>query len=137
MLDPKWRRVSNRACAMHLTLEKLWKAVWHMADGLIDRLPALALALIVFFLFYCLSHIAARVIRKAVSKRRQNLALVFARLTAGATILLGLMVAISIVVPSFQVADLINILGIRGVVIGFAFQNIMQNFLHGPLILMA
>ena len=39
---------------------------------------------------------------------------------------LGLMVSISIVAPSFQVADLIKILGIGGVAIGFAFQNILE-----------
>src|SRR5579859_5636717 len=43
------------------------------------------------------------------------------------------MVSISIVAPSFQVADLIKILGIGGVAIGFAFQNILQNFLAGLL----
>src|SRR5215475_5086765 len=46
-----------------------------------------------------------------------------------------LVVALSIVAPSFQAADLIKILGISGVAIGFAFQNILQNFLAGLLLL--
>ena len=41
----------------------------------------------------------------------------------------------SIVAPSFQAVDLIKILGIGGVAIGFAFQNILQNFLAGLLLL--
>jgi len=49
--------------------------------------------------------------------------------------LLGFLVAASIVAPSFQAADLIKILGIGGVAIGFAFQNILQNFLAGLLLL--
>src|SRR5215469_15730444 len=106
-----------------------------MIDGLIDRLPALILAIVVFIAFYGLSHFAARAIQKAVSKRRQNLAIVFAGLTAGATIMFGLLVAISIVAPSFQASDLIKIVGIGGVAIGFAFQNILQNFLAGLLLL--
>src|SRR4029077_1671977 len=36
-----------------------------------------------------------------------------------------------------QVSDLIKILGIGGVAIGFAFQNILQNFLAGLLLLWA
>jgi small conductance mechanosensitive channel len=48
-----------------------------------------------------------------------------------------LLVAMSIVAPSFQAADLIKILGIGGVAIGFAFQNILQNFLAGLLLLWA
>jgi len=62
---------------------------------------------------------------------------VFARLTGAATILLGFLVAFSVVSPSFQVGDLIKILGIIGVAIGFAFQNILQNFLAGLLLLWA
>jgi hypothetical protein len=36
---------------------------------------------------------------------------------------------------SFQAADLIKMLGIGSVAIGFAFQNILQNFLAGILLL--
>jgi small conductance mechanosensitive channel len=120
---------------MNSTLPKLWEATRHMANSFLDRLPALILSIVVFIAFYGLSHIAARAIEQAVSKRRQNLALVFARLTAGVTILFGLLIAISIVAPSFQASDLIKILGIGGVAIGFAFQNILQNFLAGLLLL--
>jgi small conductance mechanosensitive channel len=120
---------------MNSTLDKLVGAARHMVDAFIDRLPALVLAIAVFVVFYGFSHLAARLIRKAASKRHQNLALVFARLTAGTTILFGLLVAISIVAPSFQASDLIKILGIGGVAIGFAFQNILQNFLAGLLLL--
>jgi small-conductance mechanosensitive channel len=40
------------------------------------------------------------------------------------------------VAPSFQAADLIKLLGIGTVAIGFAFQNILQNFLAGILLLL-
>jgi small-conductance mechanosensitive channel len=116
---------------------KLWEAVRHQIDSFIDRSPALALAICIFLAFYGASRLVARAIQQAVSKHRQNLALVFARLTGGATILLGLMVSISIVAPSFHVADPIKVLGIGGVAIGFAFQNILQNFLAGLLLLWA
>jgi len=39
--------------------------------------------------------------------------------------------------PFFPASDLIKILGISGVAIGFAFQNILQNFLAGLLLLWA
>jgi small conductance mechanosensitive channel len=57
------------------------------------------------------------------------------RQTVGSCPAYGLLVAISIVSPSFQASDLIKILGIGGVAIGFAFQNILQNFLAGLLLL--
>lgn len=108
-----------------------------MVDTFIGRLPALIVAGILFLLFYCLSLVVTRLIRRATPKERENLGIVFGRLAAGTTILLGLLVSFSIVAPSFQASDLIKILGIGGVAIGFAFQNILQNFLAGLLLLWA
>jgi small conductance mechanosensitive channel len=120
---------------MHTTLQKLWVAADHMLDSFIGRLPALLMGIIVFIAFYLLSRLVARAIWDTVSKRRQNLAAIFARLTAGATVSLGLLLALSVAAPSFQTSDLIKILGIGGVAIGFAFQNILQNFVAGILLL--
>jgi len=98
-------------------------------EGVISRLPSLILAIIVFVLFYALSILVGRIIRRSSRGRRENLGVVFGRLFGWATILLGFLIAVSIVAPSFQTADLIKVLGIGGVAIGFAFQNILQNFL--------
>jgi small-conductance mechanosensitive channel len=40
------------------------------------------------------------------------------------------------VIPTFQAGDLVQLLGISGVAIGFAFRDILQNFLSGILILL-
>ena len=88
-------------------------------------------------IFYFGSIVISRVIHRATRANRRNLGIVFARLTGAAIILFGLLVAFSIVAPSFQAADLIKILGIGSVAIGFAFQNILQNFLAGLLLLWA
>jgi len=122
---------------MGTSFDKFWDATRHMIESVISRLPSLILASIVFLGFYMLSVFIGRVIRRSTRGRRQNLGMVFARLVGAATILLGLLVAISIVAPSFQAADLVKILGIGGVAIGFAFQNILQNFLAGLLLLWA
>ena len=83
---------------------------------------------------YCWSCI----IRRATRDNRRNLGVVFARLSGAAVVLLGLLIAFSIVAPSFEAGDLIKVLGIgRSVAIGFAFQNILQNFLAGLLLLWA
>jgi small conductance mechanosensitive channel len=120
---------------MNSTVDKFWLAEQHMVGTFIDRLPAFAVGVFVFILFYGLSVIVDGVIRKSVPRHRQNLGVVFARLAGGATVLLGFLVAFSIVAPSFQAGDLIKVLGIGGVAIGFAFQNILQNFLAGLLLL--
>jgi small-conductance mechanosensitive channel len=57
-------------------------------------------------------------------------------LSQGVVILVGLFVALSIVIPSFKAGDLVQLLGISGVAFGFAFRDILQNFLAGILILL-
>ena len=49
---------------------------------------------------------------------------------------LGVLVALSIALPSFKANDLIQVLGISSVAIGFAFRDIFQNFLAGLIILL-
>jgi small conductance mechanosensitive channel len=120
---------------MNSPLSIIWEATKHMFNTFISRLPSLAVAALVFIAFYVLSVFVDRMIRRVVSKRRYNLAVLFSRLAGGATIFLGLLVSFSVVAPSFQASDLIKILGIGGVAIGFAFQNILQNFLAGLLLL--
>jgi small conductance mechanosensitive channel len=106
-------------------------------DSFFARLPALLLGIVVFLMFYLLSIVVSRVIHSTTRRFRPNLGAVFARITGAAIILLGFLVAFSVVAPSFQASDLIKILGIGGVAIGFAFQNILQNFLAGLLLLWA
>jgi small-conductance mechanosensitive channel len=59
-----------------------------------------------------------------------------ARLVHTGIAVLGFLIALSVIAPSFQAADLIKILGVGTVAIGFAFQNILQNFLAGILLLL-
>jgi small conductance mechanosensitive channel len=120
-----------------MSFEKFWESAHHMIESMILRLPSLILAIIVFVFFYGLSIFVGRIIRRSTRGRRENLGMVFGRLFGWATILFGFLLAVSIIAPSFQAADLIKVLGIGGVAIGFAFQNILQNFLAGLLLLWA
>jgi small-conductance mechanosensitive channel len=58
------------------------------------------------------------------------------RLVQTSIVILGFLVALSVIAPSFQASDLVKLLGIGTVAIGFVFQNILQNFLGGILLLM-
>jgi small conductance mechanosensitive channel len=115
----------------------VWVSAQHMVDNLLARLPSLAVAIVVFLIFYFASVLLSRIILRTTKQHRRNLGVVFARVAGAAVVLLGLLVGFSIVAPSFQAADLIKILGIGSVAIGFAFQNILQNFLAGLLLLWA
>jgi hypothetical protein len=68
-----------------------------MADTFLARLPSLALAVIVFCLFYGGSNLVSRLILRATATRRHNVGVVFARLVGVAVVLLGFLVSFSIV----------------------------------------
>jgi small conductance mechanosensitive channel len=63
----------------------------------------------------------------------RGVALLVGRLVQTTIIVVGFLIAFSVVAPSFHAGDLIKMLGIESVAIGFAFQNILQNFLAGIL----
>ncbi len=109
-----------------------------MVNEFLILLPNLVLALIVFAIFFFIARTMKRTVRKLTRDRRQarNLGLVLGRLAQGATILAGLFISLSIVIPSLKASDLVQLLGISGVAIGFAFRDILQNFLAGILILL-
>ena len=120
---------------MHVNFGAFWNSLHHIIETFIGRLPSLAIAIFVFICFYTLSKLVSRLIRRATHGHRANLGVVFARLIGAAVVMLGLLVGLAVVAPSFQASDLIKILGIGSVAIGFAFQNILQNFLAGLLLL--
>ncbi len=109
-----------------------------MLNGFITLLPNIILALIVFAIFLFVARTIKKVVRNLTRNRRQahNLGMVLGRLAQGTTILVGLFIALSIVIPSLNANDLVQLLGISGVAIGFAFRDILQNFLAGILILL-
>jgi len=109
-----------------------------MLDGFILLLPNMVLASIVFTIFFFVARTIKKVVRKLTRDRRQarNLGMVLGRLVQGITILVGLFIALSIMIPSLRANDLVQLLGISSVAIGFAFRDILQNFLAGILILL-
>lgn len=109
-----------------------------MLNSFIIMLPNLVLALIVFAIFFFIARGIKKAVRNLTRDRREarNLGMVLGRLAQGATILVGLFIALSIVIPSLKASDLVQLLGISGVAIGFAFRDILQNFLAGILILL-
>src|SRR6476469_677077 len=123
---------------MKAEISAVWVKIQSMIDGLIILLPNIVLALIVFAIFFFFGRAIKRTVRQLTRNHHQarNLGLVLGRLAQGTIVLVGLFVALSIVIPTFKAGDLIQLLGISGVAIGFAFRDILQNFLAGILILL-
>ncbi|MEG3968615.1 mechanosensitive ion channel family protein [Microcoleus sp. T2B6] len=123
---------------MKAEISIVWKKIQSMIDGFMIMLPNIVLALIVFAIFYFVGRQIKRVVRRVTRHHHQarNLGLVLGRLAQSAIVLVGLFISLSIIIPTFKAGDLIQLLGISGVAIGFAFRDILQNFLAGILILL-
>lgn len=117
-------------------LKTAWQQLMQMVRGTIELLPNILIAIIVFIIFWFIAKFSRRLI-KNLTRRKQsrNLGLVLARLSQGLVILIGGFVSLAIVIPSFKPGDLVQLLGVSGVAVGFAFRDILQNFLAGILIL--
>ncbi len=123
---------------MTTEISTAWDKVQSMINGFIVLLPNIVLALIVFTLFFFIARSIREVVKRLTRNRRhaRNLGLVLGRLAQGGTVLIGLFISLTIVIPSLKAGDLVQLLGISGVAIGFAFRDILQNFLAGILILL-
>lgn len=116
------------AQTFHIFLSNILKTLLSLLEGLV---------------VYGLFHIAARIVRRTVSRLtvqgkhgRKSVGLGIARLAEGSIIVLGLILALLIAVPSFTASQLVELFGLGGVAFGFAFREILQNFLAGILILL-
>lgn len=122
---------------MNYGLEQIWTTLQQMLNHSLQRLPQISVAIVVFAIFYAVAKLTRFIIRRATDKNEhtRNVGIVTARLTFASLLLVGLLVAIAIVAPSFRAANLIQLLGIGSVAVGFAFRDVLQNFLAGILLL--
>ncbi|MEL6440638.1 MAG: mechanosensitive ion channel family protein [Cyanobacteria bacterium J06621_8] len=117
-------------------VQTTWQQLIDMAKGAIQLLPNIATAIVLFILFWFIAKFSRRIIKNVTRKKKsRNLGLVLARLSQGLIILFGAFISLAIVIPSFKPGDLVQLLGVSGVAVGFAFRDIFQNFLAGILIL--
>jgi small conductance mechanosensitive channel len=100
-------------------------------------LPNLGIALVVFLIFLAVAWgVRAGVSRFFHHRGRPDLAALLAGFARWSIIALGLLVVATIVFPSVKPADVLATLGIGSIAIGFAFKDILQNWLAGLLILL-
>jgi len=119
-------------------LSNAWKSGGRIVDSAVGLLPNLLLAALVLFITLIVAKLAKSFVRHLAQRhqRRQSLGILLGQLSQLTIVILGFLIGLSIIAPSFHMVDLIKILGIGSVAIGFAFQNILQNFLAGILLLL-
>lgn len=106
-------------------------------DGFIRLVPNIVVGIILFLIFYGVARWVAGVIRRRLTNSdRANLGEVAGGFVKYAIYIVGLLLALTVIIPSLRPGDLIAGLGVSSVAIGFAFKDILQNWLAGLLILL-
>ena len=116
-------------------LQPTWNKVQELGQTTLRRLPLIAIALVTIALFT----LAGRLISKAFSPTRrfglnELSANLIKRTTRLAFIGLGIFVALEILDATAIASALLGVAGVAGLALGFAFRNIVENYLAGILL---
>lgn len=105
---------------------------------LIAFLPRVGMGILVFLVFLWLAHWAARVVGRIFERRAKKLdptlVLLFTRLTRWSIVVVGIISAVETL--GVNVSSLLAGLGIVGLTVGFALQDIAKNFTAGLLLML-
>jgi small conductance mechanosensitive channel len=99
-------------------------------------IPNLILAAIVALVFFALAWLFGALLRHLVTRAgRRDLAHMLASFAFWVTAFVGFLAVLTVVLPSMKPADIFTSLGVGSVALGFAFKDILQNFIAGFFIL--
>ncbi|MBB3032832.1 mechanosensitive ion channel family protein [Alteriqipengyuania lutimaris] len=120
------------------TLATLQDQLVDMAEGFIRALPNIAIAVVILVITWIVARLAVRGVSRAIgnTEMRPSLQNLIDTVVKLGIWIVGLMIALIVVMPGMTPASLIAGLGIGAVAIGFAFQDIFENFLAGVLIML-
>jgi small conductance mechanosensitive channel len=117
-------------------LSFFWEKVQALTQNFLEMLPNLSIGIVILILFYVAGKITRNTVRNVMKNHKHyNLSLVAGRLAQWTLTLLGILIALAIVFPSITTADIVGGLGVGSIALGFAFKDILQNYLAGILIL--
>lgn len=106
-------------------------------DGFIKALPNILVGIVVFIVMLYLGRWLGRLVKRMLkNKGRNNFGDLLGAFTRYLITIAGIALSLTIMAPNLSPADLIASLGVSSVAIGFAFQDILQNWLAGILILL-
>jgi len=119
-------------------VQTLHNQIERMVRGFIQALPTLAIAIVILLITWVVAKYAIRIADRITgrTKLREDLKQLLDTLVRLAIWIVGIVIALTVAIPSFTPASAFAGLGIGAVAIGFAFQDIFQNFLAGVLIML-
>ena len=119
------------------SVKTLFRQLHNMWQGFITLLPKLVIAAVVLAITWLAARVISSLIAKAANRAnsRPSLVNLMRQLSYMAVWVFGAIVAATIVFPGLNVGNLVATLGLTSIALGFAFKDIIENFLAGVLIL--
>lgn len=119
------------------TVEILITQLHSMWEGMISLLPSLTIAILLLLVTWIVARFASNIADRLTVKTamRPSLRELVETLVRIVIWMVGLLIALTILLPDLTPGSLIAGLGIGTVAIGFAFQDIFENFFAGILIM--
>lgn len=113
-------------------------SVRQIAESFLSHLPNLVIAALVLLIFWALNHIANNIFSNLLSrlKIRNSLKELFRKIISISVWVFAILIAATIVFPSFTPSKILTVVGLSSIAVGFAFKDIFENFLAGILILL-
>ena len=104
---------------------------------LYQAVPRLLIATVVVVVLYYMGKLLSFTLLAGHDgwRGRENLKRAVSRLFQSIVLAISLLIAATVVFPTVTAGGLIQLLGISGIAVGFAFKDIFQNFLAGILLL--
>lgn len=119
-------------------LQEIKVSLLRIFGSSIEAIPAILVAIAILFLTRYAANLTRRM--AAVAGRRmlksQSLRSLLIQMSYVGTWVVGILFASVIAFPDLGLGDIIGLLGLGSVAIGFAFQDIFKNFLAGVLLLL-
>lgn len=120
-----------------MLFERIQESMLDLIDGFIKLLPGITFAILIILLTSYAANLSRRLIRKTSERlvKSPSLQLLAMQIARIGTWTVGLIIAATAVFPDLKLGDIVGLLGLGSVAIGFAFQDIFKNFLAGVLLL--
>lgn len=123
---------------MTAILQEIQSRLIELVGAAVQLLPALIIAAIVLFGTKwgakTVQRVASSTSRRLI--RSRSLQSLIAQMSYVATWVVGVLAACVIAFPNLNLSDIVALLGLGSVAVGFAFQDIFKNFLAGILLLL-
>ena len=119
-------------------IEEIQSTAVDLVGAGVKILPGILLAIVLLFLTSFIAGLIRRVVRRVAGSAIKSLSLqsLMVQTSYVSVWVVGILFACVMAFPDLGLGDLIALLGLGSVAVGFAFQDIFKNFLAGVLLLL-